>query len=719
MKKLLLLILILNSQFSILNCQEYLWPIKRDGNFSESNISIKTKELDILYRPQEYIDKEHNFGNLFLTAPEGTPIVAPVDGKIISVGYVHRASICDCGCKNFSENFDEVKKKMSELAPYGESCNKKLNTKFLSLLVGIETADGRKVWISGLQPERDFKTGEKINKGDIIGTMWYSYEDIKQPSIIVSISEKNGTCSDPMTPFGLKTTFRKPEKRIITELSQQEAKEDFEILVGALKEGHPGLYDYMSEQEFEEYVENTLNSIPSKISIADFERLVIATVNKIRDSHTDVVSPPNFKNKIEHYSPTVSFGWLNDTLIVNRIVGSEKQYLGKKITAVDGIPADSLKDMIRHYMALQEGFIENFSDINFINTALKYFEYVPTASKKCDVTLQFEDGTLKLFKGYKFYGQGIGLIPDREDLLKFLNLNKPNDRDVTLEMLSDSVAYVGISTFNMSDVEFDKLKDFMKSISESGCPSLIVDVRNNPGGDCIKFFSYIAQEPFKSFEYQKVNKKDNYEFLRYSENYSPEMISFPDFVPVEGKSGYYLFDDSWNLPDTSINYKGKVYLLTNGRSFSASSHLAALIKKHYRGAVVGRETGSCFYQMNAKERSQLWLPNSWIVVSYPLRKFVFTSQLDDRIPWGRGVLPDFPVLFSLDEMAFVNGDAILNYALQLIEDGVYIEKPLAQQDDEDAMKTNWVKILFIGLILTLLAVLFLVVYRKIIEKIKY
>jgi C-terminal processing protease CtpA/Prc len=149
--------------------------------------------------------------------------------------------------------------------------------------------------------------------------------------------------------------------------------------------------------------------------------------------------------------------------------------------------------------------------------------------------------------------------------------------------------------------------------------------------------------------------------------------------------------------------------LTNERSYSASSDLAALIKTYYRGAVVGRETGSGFYQMNAKESPQLRLPNSWIVVQYPLEKIVFVKQPDERIPWGRGVLPDFPVLFSLEELAFVNGDSILNYTLQLIQNGVYIEKPVLQQDDMDAKKNNWVIYMCT---ITLVTVLFLVFHRK-------
>jgi hypothetical protein len=714
MKKTLFFIFIFNCNFFIFNClaQEYLWPIKRE-NTSEGIMSLKNKEFDILYRPDEYIDKEHNFATLFLTAPEGTTIVSPVDGTIIFCDYGYFNSICSvCSFGSFSEDFEQDKKNILEYIASGKHPIKKLDAKYLSLGIYIQTADGRKVDISGLRPVRQFKSGEKIKKGDVIGTMGYSYKAIKQPSIRVEVATKKGTSDDPMTPFGLKSTFKKPEERKIpTELTETEAKQDFEILIGALKEGHPGLYDYISEQEFENHVISTLNSISDKISMADFERLVIITVNKIRDNHTAVISQPNFKNKIDPYIPTIFFGWLNDSLVVNRIVSSEKHYFGKRIMEVDGIPADSLKQMLRPFIALQEGFIENFTDKDFINTALKYFEYVPTASRKCDVTLTFENGTKKLFKGQKYYGQNTGLYPAREDLLKFLMLNQPENKNITLEMLSDSVAYVGISTFNMNDLEFDELTNFMKSITKLGCPNLIVDVRNNPGGDCIRFFSYIAQKPFKTSEYIKVNKRENYEFLKYSLNYTPDLISFSDFVQVEGKSGFFSYNNDLAYPDTLVNYKGKVYILTNERSYSASSDLVALIMKNNRGAVVGRETGSSFYQMNARESSQLRLPNSWIVVHYPLVKFVFESQLSERIPWGRGVLPDFPVPFTLEEITFENGDVILNYALQLIQDGIYIEETLVPEDN-DTEKRSWIIYLCTGLVVILGAVLFLTYRRK-------
>ena len=79
------------------------------------------------------------------------------------------------------------------------------------------------------------------------------------------ISEKGKTSAgDPMTPFGLQTTFKKIKNtKRATSLSKEQAVEDYAILVDALKEGFPGLYDYVSEEEFNDYVIILLCILPT------------------------------------------------------------------------------------------------------------------------------------------------------------------------------------------------------------------------------------------------------------------------------------------------------------------------------------------------------------------------------------------------------------------------------------------------------------------------
>ena len=60
----------------------FLWPIK----------NAETGE-NILFRPQEYIGNELNFGNLIIHAPKGTVVQAPADGVVTAFSYVYRHTL--------------------------------------------------------------------------------------------------------------------------------------------------------------------------------------------------------------------------------------------------------------------------------------------------------------------------------------------------------------------------------------------------------------------------------------------------------------------------------------------------------------------------------------------------------------------------------------------------------------------------------------------------
>ena len=53
-------------------------------------------------------------------------------------------------------------------------------------------------------------------------------------------------------------------------------------------------------------------------------------------------------------------------------------------------------------------------------------------------------------------------------------------------------------------------------------------------------------------------------------------------------------------------------------------------------------------------------------------KDVFDTVVNERFPYGRGVLPDYPVNFTPEELSYAHGDSILNYTQHLISEGKYI-----------------------------------------------
>ncbi|MEA3504994.1 MAG: S41 family peptidase [Bacteroidota bacterium] len=644
------------SYIGIAQTISWQWPVK--GSQPGENI---------LFKPQAYIDKELNFGQLFIGGHEGDEVIAPVDGVITFFGYKYYKTLkhsVSCGINTLNDKEDR--------AAFANRNSESIDPKYVSVCVGIKTISGKVIYVEGLRPERFFKTGEKITKGEVIGSVGYVYYKIHEPAISISISE-NGKTVDPMSAFGLKTSFINPKAHKQKEvLSVEEMGMDFKIFVEALKEGHPGLYDYISITDFEILVKNTLSLIEQPMSFTDFTHLLIRIISRVRDSHLSYLPTRNATPTAkETFIPTINFGWLKDSLVVNRTIENDKNYLARKVLEVDGIVADSLKRFLSLYQTKSDGYIESYPDFELLTLfVLRYFYYHPKASKKGDLSLTFANGETVRFRGEKMNGRScINLQPKWR---KYYLANKIKTANFKLEKLSNQTAYIGLGTFDLNEVETEKIVGFVKNISDSSYEHLIIDVRNNYGGDkknVKKLFALIAQQSFSQQVLCKVKNKEGYQFFNNCLNYGPESYDiFPNYYAVKGKEGlYYIPDSSGIQPDTVNNFKGKVYVLTNERSFSASAVFAALVHKYKRGVIVGRETGSTYYHINGDKFADLSLPNSGIVIQIPLVQVVFDTINDSSIPWGRGVIPDYPVDFTLSELAWESGDFILNYTKSLIE----------------------------------------------------
>lgn len=132
---------------------------------------------------------------------------------------------------------------------------------------------------------------------------------------------------------------------------------------------------------------------------------------------------------------------------------------------------------------------------------------------------------------------------------------------VTSSMLSDGIGYMKIKNFERSDVEnsrtaYDDFKDNISSLRDSGMTKLIIDLRDNPGGD-LGVVSAICDE----FLEEGV--------ITYTED-------------KNGKKEYiYAQSGSMDIPTAVI---------TNGQSASASEVLTAALHDNGKAVTVGEKT---------------------------------------------------------------------------------------------------------------------------------
>jgi len=118
-------------------------------------------------------------------------------------------------------------------------------------------------------------------------------------------------------------------------------------------------------------------------------------------------------------------------------------------------------------------------------------------------------------------------------------------------------------------------------------------------------------------------------------------------------------------PSIKTNFGGKLYILANEMSISMASDFAGALLGQRNCTIVGRETGSSYYQMNAERFASIILPQVGLSLRIPMVKIVINDTPNPRIPYGRGVIPDYEVPIGAQEFLYKK-DVILSKALELI-----------------------------------------------------
>ena len=111
------------------------------------------------------------------------------------------------------------------------------------------------------------------------------------------------------------------------------------------------------------------------------------------------------------------------------------------------------------------------------------------------------------------------------------------------------------------------------------------------------------------------------------------------------------------------NYKGQLYVLTNGYSFSATGEMASLIKNANRGVFIGEETGGNPSQNTSGLMPILKLPNSNVRIRMSLICF---KRAIDTPNTRRGVLPDYPIRNSVEE-ELAGEDTVMKFTKELVQ----------------------------------------------------
>jgi C-terminal processing protease CtpA/Prc len=204
-----------------------------------------------------------------------------------------------------------------------------------------------------------------------------------------------------------------------------------------------------------------------------------------------------------------------------------------------------------------------------------------------------------------------------------------------------NTAFMRVTSFSGSGLR-KFIRQSFKTIKTSGVKNLVVDLRENGGGNIknsTRLSQYISDHAFKIADsvvannrgISKVPRSSFFNVMYYA--FAKTLISKKG---ADGKFHFKRFEKHYYAPITKNHFDGNVYILQGGYTFSASTLFMSPLIKQKNVTIVGEETGGGYYGNSAMMIPNIKLPNSQLLFRLPLYRLV----MDKTRPKGGGVIPN-------------------------------------------------------------------------------
>jgi C-terminal processing protease CtpA/Prc len=204
-------------------------------------------------------------------------------------------------------------------------------------------------------------------------------------------------------------------------------------------------------------------------------------------------------------------------------------------------------------------------------------------------------------------------------------------------------------------------KESFKKIGALKTEHLILDLRDNGGGRIAEIdylYSFLTNKKYKLVEDSEVNSRLPY-FKYLMSNTTPMVVKAStvvlspiiiaqNLIKTKKKDGkiYYNFRFSKEKDPHPLNYKGALYVIINGNSFSASSLLSNHLKANKRAVFIGEETGGAYNGCVAGIYKIHEMPNSKLKIRMGLMQIESSYK---QTPDGYGIMPDVEIVPTIED----------------------------------------------------------------------
>ena len=413
-------------------------------------------------------------------------------------------------------------------------------------------------------------------------------------------------------------------------MSAEQAIEDLELLRENIQKYNPALYQYNAN--FDSLSKEVINSLQEdSTSIFNYFALVSETCALSNEGHfnlgnwQDTIHQGIAENKFA-YLP-VSFRIISNHLYVwSDYSGEQSLQKGDEIISING---KSSKEIIKILQKVtpSDGDILTYANKNIeVGFAWLYYFYIEQSD-----TFQFgylrQNGSLQTVT--------IQALVKSEQISNFKKYVAHESSRQATELnafydlqFNGKYGVLSLPTFDYRKANEYKVKSkkmyrsIFKKLASKDSDHLIIDLRDNTGGrnefadDLVPFIL----EPANADAFLKKT------------------------ISWEGR------EKTYKMPKASkFAFKGVIYVLVNGKTYSAGSTLARYLKEYADAIIIGEETGSRYEGYSAGSKELIVLPNSKLEIGIPRYHIVYPESSKQNTQ-NRGVLPDYEITYTLQDI---------------------------------------------------------------------
>ena len=517
-------------------------------------------------------------------------------------------------------------------------------------------------------------------------------------------------------------SVKKYNKTINSKHSVAELHKDVDFTFKKIKKLQPSLYWFITEEKLELKINSVKKSITKPLTSKEFFFVLSPLVSEIRQGHNSVGYPMDKyeKEELKEYKKTtnkfglLSFENIEGKVIINKVYDSIQTLKNSELLKIDNF---EVSDLLDKYNSLRssDGFNTTFIERRKGIMLQSYYRIENPTLDSVTLRLSLNDSIFDT----TFYR--VKKPVEKKDSLKELEIENLSDTAKSrikkekkkkrvfetmrgfskltkqytrsYKFLEDStVGYIKIRGF-MNGPYQSLYDEFFAEIDTAGCSSIVIDLRDNLGGRLAEIhylMKYLARGEFITMSDMESKTRIPRTKSIWSSNNKPLMVLLKTIVTpflytyelVTSKKingiVYHKMNASKPTEPFKNSFKGKIYVLINGNSFSASSIISTNLQGSERATIVGEETGGTFNGTVAGVFKPITLPNSKLYIQFGLGmiRAPYTESPD-----GFGVIPDFIILPTLEHRK-KGIDTELEFVLKQIKDKKVIDKKSEKLEEE-------------------------------------